>query len=70
MEFQEATNSQIVLVKTNKDGGLTLPDFKTYCKATVIKVVQCLQKNRLIDQCNRIENPENKPKYLWSTDFQ
>jgi len=46
------------LKKNNKVGGLTLPDFKTYCQATVMKTVWYWHEDIYRDKCSRIENQE------------
>ena len=49
------------MTKENGTGGINLPDFRLYFKATVIKIVWHWHRDRKTDQQKKTESPEINP---------
>ena len=57
MEPEKAPNILSYLEK-DEQRGITVPDIKLYCKATVLKAIWYWHMNKHIDQWNKVKSSE------------
>ena len=61
--------AKAILKKKTKVGGITIPDFKLYYKAVIIKTVWYLAQEQTLRSVEQNREPRSGPTDIWPTNL-